>query len=135
MRLIDQGKVKGDDPVHIHIDPFLKKNNGTTLEELFGSNITKATVLDVIRMSAGIPDFEQGSRDGDILKAGNKVWPVYSNIRYAAEYSTKMGGTCQKDDDCNCGRLPLLTKGFCSTKGKASSRCVKVGPYPGCWGK
>lgn len=132
MRLIDQGKIKTSDLAFTHIDPYLRANNGTELKELFGPEIHNATVMDLIRMSAGIPDFEAGSRDADILQEGSRVWPVYDNIRYAAAFQEEYGGTCKVADDCDCGQLPWLTKAFCEGK---QEKCMKAGPYVGCLGK
>jgi len=132
MRLIDQGKIKASDLAYTHIDPYLRANNGTELKELFGPAIHNATVLDLIRMSAGIPDFEAGSRDADMLQEGSRVWPVYDNIRYAAAYQKEHGGTCKVADDCDCGQLPWFTNAFCEGK---QQKCMKAGPYIGCLGK
>lgn len=132
MRLIDQGKLKATDLAHKHIDPFLQKNNGTSLVALFGPGISKATVLDLVRMTAGIPDFEVGTRDADILEAGNQDWPVYDNIWYASEYQKVYGGKCQTKDDCDCGQLPMLTGVTCEPR---QQKCMKSGPYVGCFGK
>jgi len=132
MRLIDQGKIKASDPAHQHIDPYLQKNNGTTMAELFGEEVRNATVMDLIRMTAGIPDFEAGPRDQNILNAGDKVWPVYDNIRYAASYQKEYGGSCKTADDCDSENLPLLTKAYCIPK---VNKCIKAGPYIGCFGK
>jgi len=93
MRLIPQGRVKADDHASMHIDPYLMAQNATSLEGLLGPLVANATVLDLIRMSAGLADFEIGTRDADDLQAGNRVWPVYSNIRYPAEFQKKYGGT------------------------------------------
>lgn len=92
MRLIDAGKVRGDDPCAQYIDPFLERNNGTTTAEIFGPAVLNATVLDLVRMSAGIPDFEstpQGSPQGnsydkEVLEHGRRVWPPYGSIRFSA---------------------------------------------------
>lgn len=89
LRLVDQGKVQARDPISKYINPFLLRNNGTTLEALFGSAIANATVLDVIQMGAGIADFEieiNGTYplDAEMLENGNKVWTPYDLIRYAA---------------------------------------------------
>ncbi|CAK0889785.1 unnamed protein product [Prorocentrum cordatum] len=132
MRLIDQGKIKASDRAHIHIDPYLRANNGTELKELFGPEVHNATVLDLIRMSAGIPDFEAGSRDAYILQEGSRVWPVYDNIRYAAAYQEEYGGTCKAAEDCDCGQLPPLAKAFCEPR---QEKCMKVGQYLGCLGR
>lgn len=90
MRLADAGKVKLDDKVSTYVNPYLKRNNGTTLEELWGANMTDATVLQLIRMEAGIPDFEfsketHDSIDSEALMSHGKVYPPYAWMRAAAD--------------------------------------------------
>jgi len=84
MRMADEGKLKLSDKVTTYINPFLKRNNGTTLEELYGSQISEATVLQVLRMEAGIPDFEdRGGIDVDnqALYSDGQVFPPYAWMR------------------------------------------------------
>merc|ERR1719456_562196 len=85
MRMVDAGKLKLSDKVSTYVNPFLKRNNGTTLEDLYGSQMADATVLQVLRMEAGIPDFE-GSRnkpnvDSEALHSHGTVFPPYSWMR------------------------------------------------------
>jgi hypothetical protein len=89
LRLIDQGKIQAYDLAYKIIDPFLNRTNGTTMAELFGPNINNATVLDVLRMAAGIPDFEylvDGTYefDNQLLVQGQRVWTPYDYLHYAA---------------------------------------------------
>jgi len=58
LRLIDAGKVKGSDKVSIILDPYLRRYGQGSLASIYGPHIENATVLDLIRMGAGIPDFE-----------------------------------------------------------------------------
>jgi len=97
MRLADNGKVSLTDKASKYIDPFLQRNNGTTLEALFGQATSKATVLDVIRMAAGIPDFELANSTGkhadpcdtEVLTHGDRIYPPYFWMRYASNMSNK----------------------------------------------
>merc|ERR1711869_33844 len=52
------------------------------MARLFGEDINKATVLDVIRMSAGIPDFEFGTFDDDILENAGWVDYPFESLHY-----------------------------------------------------
>lgn len=91
MRLSESGIVQLGNPVRRYIDPYLSQRNGTTLEDLFGPAVASATVLDIIRMSAGIPDFELVDSVGPdpfddmLLKHGDDIWPPYIFLRRAAE--------------------------------------------------
>lgn len=96
MRLIDQGKVQARDYASKYINPFLLRNNGTTLEGLFGAAISNATVLDLIEMAAGISDFEIEVNhsypfDEELLKHGDRAWTPYDFIRYAASAPNQTG--------------------------------------------
>jgi len=108
LRLVDQGKIKIDDKASKYIDPWLQKQNGTTLENIFGNAISKATVLDLIRMSAGIPDFEgvgvggTDEFDDDVLKAGK------SNPFDAAHYSATHCPTSSRAPNCQTSAGPSL---------------------------
>jgi len=129
MRLIEKGIVKADDRACKHINPYLKAQNGTTLEELFGPRVANATVLDLIRMSAGIPDYERGTRDRDILRGGNQAWSVYDNLWYAAAYEKQFGGQCESAEDCDCGHLHPGSGVICDKTGK---QCIKTSWHVGC---
>merc|ERR1719454_2052613 len=66
MRMADAGKIKLSDKVSTYVNPFLKRNNGTTLEELYGSQMADATTLQILRMEAGLPDFEDARGSSSI---------------------------------------------------------------------
>lgn len=75
MRLIDQGKVKSDDKIHVYLDPYLKSQGKKSLTDYFGPGILKATVFELINMGAGIRDFEDDySFDKWVLGNGSKWW-------------------------------------------------------------
>lgn len=88
MRMVDAGKIKLTDKVSTYVNPFLKRNNATTLEDLYGSQIADATVLQVLRMEAGIPDFESAEGASDIdsaaLHSHGEVFPPYAWMRAAS---------------------------------------------------
>lgn len=71
-RLIESGVISGSDTGSSIVDQYLQRFNGTTLSELFGNGVNNASVLNLLRMSSGIPDFEFGSIDKTILKDGEK---------------------------------------------------------------
>mmetsp|Transcript_90306 Transcript_90306/g.206534 ORF Transcript_90306/g.206534 Transcript_90306/m.206534 type:complete len:404 (+) Transcript_90306:47-1258(+) len=87
MRLVDTGAVGLNDTLAQHVDPLLRRDNGTSMVGLFGSTLAKATVGQVLRMAGGTPDFEDAGADPfdrQVFEGGDKEWPVYSFIRYAA---------------------------------------------------
>merc|ERR1719313_1705872 len=96
--MADAGKLKLSDKVSTHVNP-LKRNNGTTLEELYGSQMADATVLQVLRMEAGIPDFEDAEGKSDIdsnaLHSDGEVFPPYAWMRAAsAQKAICSPGSC-----------------------------------------
>jgi CubicO group peptidase (beta-lactamase class C family) len=58
IQLIEKGIVGMDDPVPPHIDPFLNRTNSTTMEKLWGANISKVTVRMLLNMRSGIQDYD-----------------------------------------------------------------------------
>jgi len=107
MRMVDAGKLKLDDKVSTYVDPFLKRNNGTTLEQLFGSALADATVLHVIRMEAGIPDFEGHGNtiDGKALHSHDQIFSPYVWMRAASKSSNN---------------TPMCSPGSCSAYSSTS---------------
>jgi len=95
MRLADEKKVSWSDKASKYIDPFLRRNNGTTLEALYGATMANATVLDLIRMSAGIPDYELANSSGkmadpcdtEVLTYPDRLYSPYWWMRYASNTS------------------------------------------------
>lgn len=89
LQLVDQGKVSLGDSVPQHIDPFLKKmaatdptQNYTSLEELWGKEVYKITVKDLLGMRSGVPDFDTASPSGkepsDFLRQDSYQHPNHS---------------------------------------------------------
>jgi CubicO group peptidase (beta-lactamase class C family) len=65
LRLVDQGTIKLGDTIPQHIDPFIKKMklknpklNFTSLQDLFGPNVSQITVEDLLGMKSGVPDYD-----------------------------------------------------------------------------
>ncbi|CAJ1386918.1 unnamed protein product [Effrenium voratum] len=91
LRLVEQGRIQATDSVAAIVDPYLRRHQEKTLAELFGAGVEAASVLDVIRMTAGFPDFEVGDFDDRMLNAGG-FQPVYANLRYAAAFQKNATG-------------------------------------------
>mmetsp|Transcript_34079 Transcript_34079/g.98057 ORF Transcript_34079/g.98057 Transcript_34079/m.98057 type:complete len:475 (+) Transcript_34079:115-1539(+) len=90
MRLIDAGRLNGSDSAAAHIDPYLMRTNGTTMSALFNTTaLNKATVLDLLHMSAGIPDFEASgdTYDETAIENPNQLWSPYDAIHFTASKS------------------------------------------------
>jgi D-alanyl-D-alanine carboxypeptidase len=71
LKLADTGKLKLSDAVAMHIDPFLAKCkindpslNFSSVEDLFGPQVSKVTVRDLLAMRSGIPDFDTAISNG-----------------------------------------------------------------------
>jgi len=99
MRMADAGKIKLSDKVSTYVDPFLKRNDGKTLEELYGSEMNDATILQVLRMEAGLPDFEGaaggGSIDNKALESDGQVFSPYAWMQAASSNSPPCSpGSC-----------------------------------------
>lgn len=78
MSLIDQGLVKGDDKAYTILDPYFAEMGQPSMADIFGEGIKNATVLSLIRMSAGIRDFEDDyTFDQEVLSNGTKFWDNY----------------------------------------------------------
>jgi hypothetical protein len=60
MQLIEKGIVLMDDPIPQHIDPFLNRTNSTTMEKLWGPNISTVTVRMLLSMRSGLGDYDNG---------------------------------------------------------------------------
>jgi CubicO group peptidase (beta-lactamase class C family) len=91
MRLVDQGKVKLDDPAHIHIDPPLKAGWNTTMYELFGLYANNVTVHNLIFMQSGINDYEVGDFDQNMLlpNESHSIQDPMVILKYLAELPAK----------------------------------------------
>jgi D-alanyl-D-alanine carboxypeptidase len=67
----EAGKLKITDPIVPYIDPILKKMAASdpsmkfsSLEDLFGSNVSKVTIENLARMQSGIPDYDTAKPEG-----------------------------------------------------------------------
>ena len=63
MQLVEKGVIGLDDPAHIHADPFLKRENGTTLLDLWAGDETihNVTVHMLLHMTSGINDYDNNA--------------------------------------------------------------------------
>lgn len=86
-RLIESGAIAANDKASSIVDPFLLRFNDTTLSKLFGDGVSNASVMDLLRMSSGIPDFEFGNFDSTILNDSAKGFVDYpfEALRYVAD--------------------------------------------------
>jgi CubicO group peptidase (beta-lactamase class C family) len=91
MRLVDQGKVKLDDPAYVYADGPLEEAFNTTMQELFGLWADKVTVGDLIFMKSGINDFEEGTFDQDLILPENshKIQPPIDAFKFVGELPEK----------------------------------------------
>ena len=71
LRLVDQQKLALTDAVAPIIDPFLAKlkakdpaQNFSKLSELWGDEVSAITVLDLLAMRSGVPDYDTASPSG-----------------------------------------------------------------------
>jgi len=110
MRVIDQGLVKADDKVYTILDPYLKRMGKPSTEEYFGPEFKNSTVLSLIRMSAGIRDFEDDySFDKEVLADSARFWRDYPydamNFSVSAKNVAGGGGSgpliCPTDGECS----------------------------------
>jgi CubicO group peptidase (beta-lactamase class C family) len=65
LQLVERGVVKLDDPVTLHVDPLLKRLNGTTLADHFGAEISKVLITHLLHMTSGLGDYDRGSYSAD----------------------------------------------------------------------
>lgn len=92
-RLLQDRNISWQEPASTYVNPFLLQSNGTTMEELFGDEVSNATVLDLVRMSAGIPDFETSDSqkpghddcDASVLAREYGIFAPYFWLRCAAK--------------------------------------------------
>lgn len=94
LRLIDSNRVQADDKAHKYIDPYLKAHGKPTLAQFFGEEVHNATVLDLIRMSSGIRDFEDSyAFDVQVLENGSKFWDYpYASMNFSVSPTNTGGG-------------------------------------------
>ena len=55
--LVELGLLELDDRIPQHIDPFLMRENGTTLEALYGEEINNVTVRMLLQMRSGLKEY------------------------------------------------------------------------------
>ena len=89
MQLLDAGLLSLDDPAHKHVDPVLKRLNGTTLLQVWSGDarIQRVTVGQLLSMRSGINDYDDRAYEAftlsnpnatvspfDLLRTVNKTW-------------------------------------------------------------
>lgn len=94
LRLVDAGLLGADEPVVTYLDPYLRSHNRPTLAEYFGEAVKNATVVDLVRMSSGIRDFEDDySFDVWVLGNGSRFWDYpYDAMNFAVSDTNTQGG-------------------------------------------
>eukprot|EP00931_Biecheleriopsis_adriatica_P093710 TRINITY_DN6743_c0_g1_i1.p1 TRINITY_DN6743_c0_g1~~TRINITY_DN6743_c0_g1_i1.p1 ORF type:complete len:497 (-),score=69.75 TRINITY_DN6743_c0_g1_i1:169-1659(-) len=61
IQLVEQGRIKMDDPLHQHVDPILRRLHNTTMLVLWQDpRIEQATVKHALSMQAGLSDYDDG---------------------------------------------------------------------------
>lgn len=96
MRLVERGVARLNDTISHHVDPYLLRNNGTTLKALFGSSVLNVTVYHLLAMRSGLGDFDVAS-----TRAYQLARPAYDITPFDILHF------CQKDFACapgSCGR-------------------------------
>eukprot|EP01060_Flectonema_neradi_P006496 TRINITY_DN1438_c1_g1_i1.p1 TRINITY_DN1438_c1_g1~~TRINITY_DN1438_c1_g1_i1.p1 ORF type:complete len:410 (+),score=54.54 TRINITY_DN1438_c1_g1_i1:45-1232(+) len=72
LQLVEKGVFGIDDNITKLIDPYLMKYNSTTLETIFGPNITRVTVRHLLSMRTGLLDY-----DSEALRIWQTEHPGY----------------------------------------------------------
>ena len=85
LKLVEEGVVSLDDPIGMHIDPFLKKlaqnpadakfMNYSSVEELWGPDVSTQSIRMLGKMMAGIPDFDTATE-----RSGGAVDPFRATL-------------------------------------------------------
>ena len=92
LRLVETGALSLSDLVASHVDPVLRRANGTSVAALYGAEAASAlTVGHLLRMQSGLPDFDTPSQDAIILADGQGEWSPYAILRAAAAQSAQHG--------------------------------------------
>ena len=119
LRLVDEGKIKLSDPVPPLIDPFVAasakvnpEQNFTSLAELWGPEVAKVTVKDLLSMHSGIPDYDTaspGASPTDSFRAQCYADPTHSytptqliSVPWARKPLLFPPGTCDRAKYYNC---------------------------------
>eukprot|EP00037_Helgoeca_nana_P000560 m.22240 g.22240 ORF g.22240 m.22240 type:complete len:452 (-) comp10683_c0_seq2:2082-3437(-) len=58
LELVTKGVISLDDPITMHVDPLLRKLNGTTLEDKFGPPIKEVKIHHLLHMTSGVSDYD-----------------------------------------------------------------------------
>ena len=85
LQLMEEGKISLDDPIAMHVDPFLKQlkenpadakfMNYSSVEELWGPDVSTQSIRMLGKMMAGIPDFDTATE-----RSGGAVDPFRATL-------------------------------------------------------
>ena len=96
LRLVDQQKLALTDAVAPIIDPFLAKlkakdpaQNFSKLSELWGDEVSAITVLDLLAMRSGVPDYDTASPSG--RQPSDSFRADACAAQFAAQFSAQFG--------------------------------------------
>jgi CubicO group peptidase (beta-lactamase class C family) len=110
MRLVETGVVRLEDPVAMHIDPFLTRINGsnTTMEAVWGPMVRNVTIRMLLNMRSGMPDYNNQVIQRDTLWSPD--WDIgpqdyLSLVGYSKEKWRFAPGT--RSEYCSMGYLML----------------------------
>lgn len=84
LSLVDSGRLAADDKVEDVLDPYLKAMGKPTMRQYFGDEIAAATVVDVLRMAAGIRDFEDDFSFDKWVLGNGSIGKVMQDYPYDA---------------------------------------------------
>lgn len=100
MQLHEAGALDLDAPVHVLIDPFLRRTNGTTLLELWNgdASIQRVTARHLLGMRSGIMDYDYGANEAwSVDPAHNGVdlspYDYLHNVNKSFAYAPGQGGS------------------------------------------
>jgi len=116
LRLADAGKLSLEDPIPPLIDPFIQKmaaadptQNFTSLADLFGPDVAKVTVRDLLGMKSGVPDYDTAS------PTGRQPTDSFRADAYAHPNRSYSPSQLLEEPWCATGKL-LFPPGVCDTK-------------------
>ena len=116
LRLADAGKLSLEDAIPPLIDPFIAKmkvsnpaQNFTSLADLFGPDVAKVTVRDLLGMKSGIPDYDTAS------PSGQTPTDSFRADAYAHPNRSYSPTELLQEPWCATGHL-LFPPGVCNTK-------------------
>lgn len=108
LQLVEQGRVKFDDPLHLHVDPILLREHNTTLLKLWGNpTINKITVRETLGHRSGIEDF-----DNDQVYNWTIAHPSGTYTPFMYLESVNKSFTCKPDTCVRYSGVGFILLGF-----------------------